>query len=164
MDADTLSFRSDMEPEDIVRLKNVLLSTEVFTYKEIKVALELILERLTRGDNSCYYFLIAEKLKHQVLGYTCFGPIACAPGRFDVYWIAVHAGYQYSGIGKLLLKKSEQTMLSLGARRVFIETSSRKQYNNARQFYLDNGYTIAAEVERFYSDNDNKIIFVKSIK
>ena len=163
MGVDTISFRSDIEPEDIVRLKNVVLSTEVFTDKEVKVALELILERLTRGDNSGYYFLIAEKLKHQVLGYSCFGSIACTVGRFDLYWIAVHAGFQYSGVGRLLLRKSEQRMVSLGARRVFIETSSRKKYGKARQFYSNNGYTVAAEVEKFYSDNDNKIIFVKSI-
>ena len=163
MDLEALSFRNDLELEDIVRLKDVILSTQVFTNMEVNVACELMLERLTRGDSSGYFFLIAEKLKHQVLGYSCFGPIACTQGRFDLYWIAVHPQYQQKGIGSLLLKMSEQNMSSMGAKKVYIETSSRESYSSTRLFYEQQGYTIASEVEGFYSDNDNKIVFVKSI-
>ena len=163
MNLQGITFRQNVVPDDIERIKKLSLSTGMFRYDEVKVAIDLVLDHLVRKEYSGYFFIIAEKGKDETVGFTCFGPIACTQGRFDLYWIVVHPQYQRKGIGSLLLKMSEQNMSSMGAKRVYIETSSRENYSSTRLFYEQQGYTIASEVEGFYSDNDDKIIFVKSI-
>ena len=163
MSAGQIRFRKKITVEDIPRIKEILVSTDKFFDYEIPVALELMMERLLKGPESGYFFLLAEKPAHTVAGYACFGPIACTTGSFDLYWIAVHAQSQGTGIGRLLLQKSELEMKTMGASRIFIETSSRPAYAATQNFYSHNGYTLAARVEKFYSDTDDKLIFVKPV-
>lgn len=161
LNTETTPLRCEVTPEDIGAIKNILLSSEIFTHGEIQVAVELVLDHLMRREHSGYSFLFAETVTHQVVGYTCFGPITCTQGRFDLYWIAVHAHFHRMGIGSLLLKKSEQEMAGRGAKRIFIETSSQDKYLSTRRFYQMHGYKAVAEVKHFYSINDSKIIFEK---
>lgn len=156
-----ITFRHEVAPEDIGKLKNIILSTELFTHEEVKVAIDLILERIIRREHSGYHFLLAEEARNTTIGFSCFGPIACTKGSFDLYWIAVHAHFQNRGIGSLLLKKSEKEMAGMGSRRIFIETSSQSRYDATRRFYEKHGYKIASEIKGFYSNNDNKIIYEK---
>jgi len=164
MNMQKITFRQNIVPDDIGRIKKLSLSTGMFTHDEINVAIELVIEHLVRKEHSGYFFFIAEKGRNSIIGFSCFGPIPCTRGSFDLYWIAVHPFYQGKGIGSLMLGMSENSMLSMGAKRVYIETSSREIYSPTRLFYEKKGYTIASEVGDFYSDGDSKIIFVKSLE
>ncbi|GAK58202.1 hypothetical protein U27_05175 [Candidatus Vecturithrix granuli] len=162
MKTDTLIFREDVFPTDVGHVRDIVASTGFFFEAEIEVAVELVQDRLTRGLASEYYFVFAEQ-DGKVLGYTCFGPIACTLASYDLYWIAVHHDARGKGIGKQLLAQSEKCIAARGGQRVYIETASREQYEPTRKFYLSCGYREEAILEDFYAPGDGKVIYVKAL-
>lgn len=153
-------LRQEPLPSDSQAVREITLSTGFFTPEEIEVAVELVEERLTKGVSSGYHFIFLER-EGKPAGYACFGPIACTTVSYDLYWIAVHADFQGCGYGRLLLEESEKAIQQMGGRRVYIETSSRAQYEPTRAFYLRCGYRQEALLEDFYAPGDSKVIYLK---
>lgn len=155
-------FRSRVRPEDREAVRAVLESAGFFYPEEIGVAVELVEERLARGEASGYHFDFAED-GGRVAGYTCFGPIACTQASFDLYWIGVHQDYRRAGLGRRLLARGEERIRELGGARVYVETSSRPLYEPTRRFYLACGYRLEAQLQDFYAPGDGKVIFLKEL-
>lgn len=155
-----LTFRQEVLQSDAQHVRELTTSTGFFMDAEIDVAVELVEERLSKGESSGYYFVFAEQ-GGRVVGYTCFGPIPCTIASFDLYWIAVHDSCRGQGIGKALMRKSEECIAAMGGTRVYIETSSRAQYVPTRQFYFACGYQEAAVLADFYAPGDGKVIYLK---
>lgn len=154
-------FRENVEPFDPGRVRSIVTSSGYFSSQEVEVAVELVEEALKRGAAiSGYHFLFAERAG-RLIGYACFGPIACTEGSYDLYWIAVHNDLRGSGLGKELLKRSEAVIQQRGGRRIYVETSSREQYRSTHHFYESCAYRIEALLPQFYSPEDDKIIYVK---
>lgn len=156
------TFRDKITADDLVGIREVIESSTVFSPEEMNIALELVDERLKKGAQSGYHFLVVERCGKMV-GYACFGKVAGTISSFDLYWIAVHRDSHKLGIGKALLKKSESIISDMGGERIYIETSSRKSYKAARLFYSYCGYKKEAVLKDFYSQGDDKIIYVKEI-
>ncbi len=160
----TLNLRGVARPTDVAAVRRIVTSTGFFSPAEIDVAVELIEERLSHGEASGYQFLFADDpATCQPIGYTCFGHIAATQGSFDLYWIAVHRYWQRAGIGARLLMETERLIAAQDGQRVYVETSSREQYEPTRQFYLRNGYASAATLDDFYAPGDGKTILVKTL-
>lgn len=155
-----LTFRQEVLQSDAQHVRELTTSTGFFMDAEIDVAVELVEERLSKGESSGYYFVFAEQ-GGRVVGYTCFGPIPCTIASFDLYWIAVHDSCRGQGVGKALMRKSEECIAAMGGTRVYIETSSRAQYVPTRQFYFACGYQEAAVLADFYAPGDGKVIYLK---
>ena len=98
-----------------------------------------------------------------MLGYTCYGPIPGTDASFDLYWIAVHPDTQGKGVGKTLIRESEERIKAVGGQRVYIETSSKDQYVPTRRFYLACGYAQEALLADFYRPGDSKVIYSKAL-
>lgn len=156
----TLSLRYDVRDADIGRVREIVESTGFFHSKEVDVAVELVEERLRRGDESGYFFAFAER-NGTAVAYVCYGPIPCTASSFDVYWIAVHRDEQKHGIGKWLMALTEDLIRQKNGRRVYVETSGRPDYLPTRRFYDRCGYTPVAELPEFYGDGDSKVICLK---
>ncbi len=165
-------IRGSVQPTDSAAVRGIVASTGFFHDFEVDVAVELVQERLSRGLASEYHFLFADLNAHPI-GYACFGPIPCTQGSFDLYWIAVHAAHQGSGLGRRLMVEAERTML-VGvpgadgrplppARRVYIETSSQPRYAPTWRFYERCGYTIEARLKDYYAAGDDKLIYAKAL-
>ena len=131
-----------------------------FSREETAIAVELVEERLRRGEESGYFFLFAEQ-GGAVAGYTCFGPIPGSTHSYDLYWIAVDDRLRHRGIGKGLLSRTEALIRKQGGQRIYIETSARPQYAETVAFYLACGYRQEAFLADFYAPGDGKIILVK---
>jgi GNAT superfamily N-acetyltransferase len=157
-----LTYRTIVGKGDELEIFSLVSSTGFFNEEEISVAVELIVETIEKGKESGYEFIFAEA-GNRMAGYCCFGRIPFTKDSYDLYWIAVHADFQNKGIGKVLLKKAEMTLLVSGGGRIFIETSSRMQYEPTRRFYLRSGYVQAAILRDFYDIGDHKIIFSKTL-
>ena len=136
LNLDTITYRDTVESADRDNVREIIESSGFFFPEEVETAVELVEERLTKGIRSGYYFLFAEQAKKRVIGYTCFGPIACTKASYDLFWIAVHNDFRGSGLGKKLLAASEQAIAAMKGQRIYIETSSKKQYEPTRSFYL----------------------------
>jgi ribosomal protein S18 acetylase RimI-like enzyme len=159
----TVVFREEVRPEDCENVRRMVVSSGFFSPEEVRVAVELVEDRLARGLASGYHFLFAEHDGAPV-GYTCFGPVACTKGSFDLYWIAVHNDLRGLGIGRKLIAESLRIIGHLGGNRVYIETSSRRQYEATRSFYGNNGFEEEAVLKDFYDRGEAKFIYVKALK
>jgi ribosomal protein S18 acetylase RimI-like enzyme len=157
-----ITYREHVIDNDVKSVREIIASSGFFYATEADVAVELVEERLKKGIRSGYYFLFAEQAG-RVIGYTCFGPIACTVASYDLYWIAVHNDFRGQGIGKALMEKTEEAIAKYGGTRIYIETAFRKQYEPTRMFYLACGYREEAVLEDFYAPGDGKVIYVKVI-
>lgn len=157
-----ITYREQPQPGDREAVGRLVRSTGFFSEEEEGIAVELIEERLAKGEASGYFFLFAEA-QGRLLGYTCFGPIPGSLHSYDLYWIAVDPNGQGRGLGKNLMAASEWVMAARGARRVYADTSSRPQYESTRAFYLRCGYVQEAFLADFYGEEDGKVIFVKPL-
>lgn len=156
-------FRDHVLENDMVSVRVIVDSTGFFTDEEVDVAVELVDAGLSGESLSSYLFCFCENETGEVLGYTCYGPIMCTTGSFDLYWIAVHHDHQSEGIGQELLKRTEEKIRSMGGMRIYIETASRDLYKPTQSFYTKAGYFAEATLKDYYSEGDSKIIYVKHL-
>ncbi len=157
-----IKYRSTVESADSDRIRRIVDSSGFFNPEEAEVAVELVGERLIKGEKSGYFFIFAE-MEERTVGYACFGPIAGTQCSFDLYWIAVDQDFRGQRIGKDLLKKSEEAMRAMNGHRIYVETSSRNQYEPTRNFYINNGYLLEATLKDFYAPGDSKYIYFREI-
>lgn len=153
-------FRYDPVAEDRQRVREIVESTGFFSPAEVDVAVELVDERLAKGEASGYYFVFAE-LDGRTVGYSCYGPIPATAASYDLYWIAVDREVQGRNYGRILLEESERLIGAAGGRRVYIDTSSRPQYQPTRAFYEHFHFRLEVVLEDFYAPGDGKAIYVK---
>ncbi|MDD5225332.1 MAG: GNAT family N-acetyltransferase [bacterium] len=157
-----ITLRDKARPSDLEAVRKILLSNKYFFDFEIMVAEELIEDWLNRGPVSGYHFFFAE-MEDRVVGYACYGPIPCTQKSFDLYWIAVSEELRGHGIGTRILVATEKAILRQGGERIYIETSSRPDYEPTRKFYEKSGYHLAARLEDFYARGDAKLTWEKNL-
>lgn len=161
-----MRWRLTVQESDAAAVHALVAETGFFSEAEQQVAVELVEETLSHGAASGYQFVLADNRGDpgQLLGYTCYGPIPATACSYDLYWIAVAPGQQRKGLGGELLCETERLAIQQGARRMFVDTSGRQQYNPTRRFYERMGYRVEARLEDFYAPGDDKIIFAKTLK
>jgi ribosomal protein S18 acetylase RimI-like enzyme len=160
---DDLTWRDQVRDGDIEAVRSLVAATDFFSTEEVTFAAELVEERVSRGPESGYSFILAEEEGGRLAGYSCYGPIAGAPGRFDLYWIVTRPARQRSGLGRELIARTEAAISAAGGKRVYAETSSRDQYAPTRAFYRACGFRKVATLADFYADGDGKAIFAKDL-
>ena len=155
-----ITLRRGLETADRGPVEELIRATGFFNPEEIEVALELVDDRLAQGEASHYRFLVGD-VDGAVAGYACWGPIPGSRESADLYWIVVHPRFQGRGVGAALLRAAEDWMAAAGRPRVYVETSTRPQYDPTRAFYAACGYHLAAELPDFYAPGDGKAVFLR---
>jgi GNAT superfamily N-acetyltransferase len=156
------ALRDEVRKSDRDAIRSLVERTEFFHAEEVDIAIELVDERLERGAASGYEFVLAET-GGELVGYACYGPIACTKGSYDLYWIAVDTRYQRHGIGRLLLQEVELQVARHGGRRIYVDTSGRGQYSPTRAFYERSGFACEARLRDFYAPSDDRVIYGKAV-
>jgi ribosomal protein S18 acetylase RimI-like enzyme len=144
----------------------ILESAGNFTPEEVGTALELIDEWLELGEHSGYLTYVLEDQgdeESKVWGYVCFGPTPLTEATYDLYWIAVDKAKHRSGVGKKLLKFTEEEVSRRGGRLLLVETSSQEAYGGTIAFYERTGYDLVGKIKDYYRLGDDKLIFVKRL-
>jgi len=157
-----LRFRDEPADGDRKAVRALAAATGFFSDDEVAVAVELVEARLAQGLASGYCFLFADG-DDGLDGYVCYGPIALTRSSFDLYWIAVRPDAQRTGLGRRLMEVAEGRARELGATAMYVETSSRPQYEPTRAFYRRLGYRSVAELPDFYGPGDGQVIFAKQL-
>ncbi len=157
-----LTLRETPVDADREVIRRLIADSGFFSAAEVDVAVELVDERLAKGPSSGYEFAFVEAAG-EVTGYACYGEIPCTTGSYDLYWVAVDRAYQRRGLGQLLMQIVEERLRAGGGRKVYIETSSRPQYDPTRAFYLRCGYHEVATFPDFYAPGDGKVVYEKSL-
>jgi len=157
-----VDLREAVSEDDPKRIRRLVEVTGMFSKQEIEMAQELVKERLAKGSQSGYDFLIAEHYG-RLIGYTCYGPIPCTQGSYDLYWIAVHPDYHRRGLGRRLIEETERRIRKTGGSRIYVDTSQRAQYASTRVFYENCGYRLEGVLKDFYAPGDGKVIYCKEM-
>jgi len=157
-----VDFRAEVNHEDPDRIRRLVEITGFFSAPEVIMAEELVRERLAKGPESGYNFLLAEHYG-RLIGYACYGPIPCTAGSYDLYWIAVHPDFHRRGIGRCLIHETESRIRKAGGSRIYVDTSQRLQYASTRAFYESCGYRLESVLTDFYAPGDGKAIYSKSL-
>lgn len=162
MKTEDLVFRSTVKFEDIDTVTDIVRSTGFFREDEVLVARELVEEAFQKGKESGYEFIFAD-YKGRTISYACYGLIPCTLKSYDLYWIASHNDFRGKGIGRIVLKKTEEAVNALGGKTIYVETSSKEQYISTRVFYEKNNYILKAQFEDFYDIGDDKCVYIKVV-
>jgi len=157
-----INYREAIEPRDVERVRRLVEITGFFSVEEVAIAAELVQERLEKGPDSGYEFVMGDRYG-RLAGYTCFGRIPGTTASFDLYWIAVHPEFQGRGLGRRLLQESERRIKAAGGARIYVDTSQRSQYASTRAFYESCGYQLETVLTDFYSPGDGKAIYCKAL-
>jgi ribosomal protein S18 acetylase RimI-like enzyme len=152
-----LRWRHIAEPTDPEKISALVAETGVFSEEEARVAGELATTTLDGSET--YRFLFAEEPGGSMLGFTCFDRIPLSEVSFDLYWIAVRADRQGSGLARELMERTARFAKSKRGLWLFAETSSREPYARARAFYQSSGFDEVARFEDFYAAGDAKVMF-----
>jgi ribosomal protein S18 acetylase RimI-like enzyme len=163
MATSTFAMRDTPRITDAAAIRAMVETTGFFRSDEADVAQELIEDRIKRADDSDYLFVLADDADGSLVGYACYGEIACTVGSYDLYWIVVDPRQQGRGLGRALVHEVERQIAAVQGRRIYIETSSLEKYAPTRAFYLACGYTEAARLPDFYTPGDAKVIYVKDL-
>lgn len=143
-------------------ISRMLSACGAYTPDEVRVALELIDDALTRGAESDYLAFVAIR-DDAVAGYVCLGRTALTQSTWHLYWICVDVRLQGTGIGGLLQSHAEVFVSTQGGRRIVLETSSQSSYDEARRFYERRGYQPAGRIPDFYKPDDDCIIYFREL-
>ena len=158
-----ITFRENVRPDDVTRVRELAQSTGFFSESETDIAVELVETRLKEGVSSGYHFLFADLPDGLTAGYTCFGEIPCTVGSYDLYWIIVHRDHKSAGIGRQLMARTETIVKNMGGRGLYAETAGRSQYLPTRIFYQKIGYQTVATLKDFYTPGEDKVVFCKKL-
>ena len=161
--ADGYRFRFEPRPDDVAALRALVAGTGFFNDDEVRIAAELVDERLRRGPASGYEFVLLDDDRGRVAAYACWGPIDGTARSFDLYWIAVRDDLRGAGLGSAVDEVTAARIAAIGGGRVYAETSGRPGYEPTRAFYRRRGYHCEAELADFYGPGDAKLFFVKVV-
>jgi ribosomal protein S18 acetylase RimI-like enzyme len=149
-----------LQKEDREQIRQFIIETDVFTYNEISVAMELIdtyLSNPKQNDYDCYSAVIDD----EVTGYICLGPTPVTDGTYDLYWIVVKPSEHRSGVGKQLIHFAEDVVKANKGRLLIAETSSQPKYESTREFYLGVGYKELSRIKDYYKVGDDLVVYGK---
>lgn len=149
-----------LEKRDHAALREILVACGAFNDEEIHVALELFVEGTATGLAGPYALFGAES-DGMLQGYVCLGRVLLTRSTWNLYWLAVHPSAQVRGVGRALQIYAESFIRSLGGERIVVETSSRADYERARNFYQRVGYTQVGLIRDFYRAGDDCLMFCK---
>jgi ribosomal protein S18 acetylase RimI-like enzyme len=158
-----VTYRTEPKHNDIGALRGLVGDIDVFYPEEREVAMELLEERMLLGAASGYHFILAD-VGDALAGYTAWGPVPLTESSFDLYWIAVHPTYRHLGLGRELMRLTEEAVAARGGGRLYIETSSREAYRHTRDFYTRAGYLEVGYFDDFYAPQDAKVVYCKRIE
>ncbi len=161
MATEPLQFRNRLREGDVSRIVTLLRDTGVFSPGEVAVAEELLRDGYERGDGSYYRFIVGESGR-DIEAYVCYAYIG-ATGSCEVYWVAVRKVSQGIGIGRRVMTELENEVRRAGAKRIFVGTSSRPEYEDARRLYERAGYSHAALIEDYFGAGDHQVVYAKRL-
>ena len=58
---------------------------------------------------------------------------------------------------------AERLIKAAGGGRIYVQTSSRPQYDPTRRFYERAGYRVDADQRDYYAPGDGKVTYVKEV-
>ena len=149
-------------PADRAGILQAAAQSGVFTDEEMQVVGELFDDYLPFNIATLTYFL-SYHAGEQVLGFACWGPTDLTRNTADLYWICTAPQAQGRGVGSALFHAVEDAVRAMDRRIIIIWTSSRPEYEAARQLYRRVGCEISAQIRGFFDDDDDLCLYTRHL-
>lgn len=134
--------------------------TGLFKKNEIDILNELLVD--CQKNLASSYVFIEENMAERVAGFAIFGRTPLTEFSWDIYWMVVDKNFQRKGIGEKLMRRIEEsTDITCGKKILRVETSARKEYCPARNFYAKQGFSETGRIPNFYSEGDDLVVLCK---
>lgn len=144
-------------------IEKIAVNTKVFNACEIQILREVASDFLKSPDKD--YSLVSTKNRQELTGFIIYGRTPLTQNTWDLYWLAVDPMFYGKGLGRKLMSGLFQNIKSkdhkMGVIRV--ETSSRPDYEPARNLYLKTGFNQVGQIDHFYRKNDHLLIYSKQL-
>jgi len=150
-------------PSDRAAILACARSVGVFTEEEVATVDELFDGYLRDAQKSGYNFL-SYRDGDAVSGFACWGPTSLSKGAADLYWICTAQEAQGKGVAAALFRAVEDAVRSIGRWLIVIWTSSRPDYQPARDFYLRMGCELVAQIADFYDRGEDLCVFIRRLQ
>jgi ribosomal protein S18 acetylase RimI-like enzyme len=147
-----------VQPQDILGLKEVLDSSELFPSEYLD---DMISDYFNNKDTADIWFTFIDNDRPVALGYCV--PEKLTNGTYNLYAIAVRKELQGQGFGQKMMDFIEKLLAENGNRILIVETSSIDQYALTRKFYNKLGYRQEAIIKDFWNEGEDKVIFLKKL-
>ena len=155
-----VTYRTEPQQSDVEDIKAIVSSLGYYDEAEIRVAVDLVQERLDRGL-ACNYLFIFADFNGRAISFACFGPIPCAKNNFELYWMSTHKDYGHKGVAREILRRVERVVWAFNGRALYLSTSSKPVFIPTREFLLKTGYRVEATLFNFYDENEHRMMFTK---
>lgn len=142
----------EMKEDDLPQVLALQRSLAFQDWNEKQFAAEI-----KAGYALCVVYEDSATSGNDILGYAVFhllGPDS------ELLSIAVNSARQRTGIGKMLLEAGLGKLDFISGDKMFLEV--REGNDKARRFYERNGFTEYSRRDRYYSDGENAILYVKT--
>ncbi len=149
-------------PSDRTAILACARSVGVFTDEEVNTVDELFDGYLRDPAKSGYNFL-SYRDGDTLLGFACWGPTSLSKGAADLYWMCTAREAQGQGVATALFRAVEAAARAADRWLIVIWTSSRPDYEPARNFYLRVGCTLTTRITDFYDRGEDLCVFVKRL-
>ena len=116
------------------------------------------------GRRAGHMNLVAEE-RETVLGVGGFEP--AEDEAEDVFWISwfyVHPDQQGTGVGTKIMRAVSRGVAKAGGRKLYVDMSANKSYENARRFYDRHGFVLEATLRDYYSEGEDCLYLAKKVR
>jgi ribosomal protein S18 acetylase RimI-like enzyme len=100
-------------------------------------------------------------VENEILGVIGYSQDEYRISNYWLGWFYVHREYQGKGIGRELLEYILNELQQIGAKTIFVDTSSDALYRRALAIYLKSGFRIEAVIRNYYGKGEDQIILSK---
>ncbi len=158
-----IDLRFEAKPSDAETIRQIVSATGFFRHDEVDIAVELVEERLSKGESSGYYFVFAEidwrrrRIRLLSVPFRARLAVSICTGSPST------RNFKAMALDNRSCKPPKTQIREFGGRHIYIDTSGRPQYAPTRAFYKRCGYEIAATLTDFYSEGDDKVVWRKRL-
>lgn len=151
-----------LKEEDVGEIAAFLRKIATLSEKEKRYAIADIQCYLSENepDKYCFYSCIEGG---KAVGFAAYSWVPTADRVFELDWLCVKLEYQGRGVGSALLNHVEEELKKVGARILYLETSSTVEYSEIRRFYDKRGFFNVGLIPNFWKVGDGKVIYVKEL-
>lgn len=151
-----------MTPHDLDEVLRIIRLHDSDDYHSARHAFSP--ERFTLSQEVTAHFVLEDFEERRIVGVSgYFIDDDEAQGIYWLGWTYVNPFFRGRGFGKVLMRHVEERLLGLGARKLYLSTSSLEKYASAVRFYERCGFATEATLSDYFRPGEHKLLMAKSL-